>query len=355
MMVPVTTGGNSGSSRLMTLATLQRLAALARAGATIAGLAPVGTPSLADDGGTFAQLVRELWSGAEQTRVGKGRIIVAGSVAEALAKAAVASDFALVKAAADAQVLFVHRQLLDGEVYFINNRLNRPESFEARFRVQGRRPEIWYADTGAIEAVSWRRDGDQTVVTLSMAPEGSYFVVFRKPTAAQAETVTAAKPIVIANLNADWALSFQAGRGAPAGIQLPSLQPLNENAEAGIRYFSGMVTYDRSFDLPVGVKPGEPLRLDLGRVGDVAEVSLNGKSVGTVWHAPYVLDIGGAVRAGRNTLQVRVANLWVNRLIGDAQPGATRVAYTAMPTYGPQAALRPSGLMGPVSLQVLGR
>ena len=343
-----------GSSRQMTLATLQHIAALARAGATIAGRAPTGSPALGDDPVVFARLVRQLWSGAPQTVVGNGRVLDAPSVVEALSRAGVASDFELVQAASDARVLFVHRQLADGELYFINNRQNRPETLAARFRVSGRQPEIWHADTGAIEPVTWRADGDQTVVNLNLAPEDSFFVVFRKATTLKAGTATTATPVVLANLDEGWDLGFQTVRGAPASAHMAKLEPLNEHAEAGIRYFSGIVSYTRRFEVPAA-QVGKALQLDLGRVGDVAEVSLNGKVVGTVWHAPYVLDLGTAVQAGHNLLQVRVANLWVNRLIGDAQPGAARVTYTAMPTYGPQAALRPSGLMGPVRVLTVGR
>ena len=97
------------------------------------------------------------------------------------------------------------------------------------------------------------------------------------------------------------------------------------------------------------------LRIDRGlgeRIGDVAEVRVNGKPVGTAWHAPYRLNIGDAVKRGSNRLEVRVANVWVNRLIGDVQPGAQKVAFVAAPTYKPDAPLRPSGLIGPVTLQV---
>ena len=97
---------------------------------------------------------------------------------------------------------------------------------------------------------------------------------------------------------------------------------------------------------------GDPLWLDLGDVGEVAEVRINGQSVGGAWHAPYRVEIGSATRKERNMLEVRVANLWVNRLIGDAQPGAQKVAFTSMPTYGASAPLRRSGLIGPVQLMV---
>jgi hypothetical protein len=100
------------------------------------------------------------------------------------------------------------------------------------------------------------------------------------------------------------------------------------------------------------MKPGAALKLDLGRVGDVAEVVVNGKPAGIAWKPPYEVDVGPLVVAGTNTVEVRVANLWVNRLIGDAQPGAAKVTFTAAPTYKADAPLRPSGLIGPVTLKV---
>ena len=41
-----------------------------------------------------------------------------------------------------------------------------------------------------------------------------------------------------------------------------------------------------------------------------------------------------------------MANLWVNRLIGDKQPDATKVAFVTIPTHKPDAPQRPSGLIG---------
>ena len=145
-------------------------------------------------------------------------------------------------------------------------------------------------------------------------------------------------------------MAFQPGRGAPGSSRLTALGSLAEQQDPGIRYFSGVATYTKRFTLPKGARPGAPLLLDLGSIGDVAQVRVNGVDVGTAWHAPYRLDIGKAVRRGSNRLEVRVANLWVNRLIGDAQPGARKVTYTALHAYRADAPLRPSGLIGPVTL-----
>jgi hypothetical protein len=339
-----------GSSRRMTLATLQRIAALVESGATVAGDVPVAAPGLGDDAAAFAALAGRMWSGQPVTAFGKGRVIAGRDVDAALATIGVHPDFAYAKPAADSEILFVHRRTADADIYFVNNRSNRAESVEARFRVSGRRPEIWRADTGRSEPVSWRSEGGETIVPLDLAAEDSFFLVFRKPATGTGATVAGSVPIPLGEVGGKWAVTFQPDRGAPAGTTLDALASLSESKETGIKYFSGVAAYANSFTAPKGWRPGAPLWLDLGQVGDLAEVRVNGKPAGAAWHAPYRLDIGPLVKPGRNSLEVRVANLWVNRLIGDAQPGAAKITYTTMPTYRPGAPLRPSGLIGPVRL-----
>src|SRR5207253_1544301 len=95
---------------------------------------------------------------------------------------------------------------------------------------------------------------------------------------------------------------------------------------------------------------GAKLWLDLGGVKNLAEISVNGKGLGIVWKAPFRVDVTGTLKPGANALQVKVTNLWVNRLIGDAQPGATKYTYTTMPFYRANSPLLPSGLLGPVQI-----
>ena len=140
-----------GSSRRMSLPVLRRVAALAEAGATVVGRAPGGSPALGDDASEYAALVRRLWGGGPTTTVGKGRVID-DEVETALAAIGVAPDFRTT-AARDSEILFLHRRLSDGDAYFLNNRKARTEKVEARFRVSGKEPEIWRADTGTSEAV----------------------------------------------------------------------------------------------------------------------------------------------------------------------------------------------------------
>ncbi|MBB5685351.1 glycosyl hydrolase [Sphingobium boeckii] len=339
-----------GSSHMMTLTTLKRIAALAEGGATVVGMAPESNPSLADDPALYAALVRRLWSGQAETAVGKGRVIASTDVEAALRTIGSAPDFRFTGGQSDSEIPFVHRKLADGDSYFLVNRKDRAETVEAHFRVTGKAPALWRAETGTSERVSYRIEDGETIVPLTLAPEESLHVVFRSPAQADALDIRKFAPVERGRIEGAWTLRFQPGRGAPATATMASLSPLNESSDPGIKYFSGITTYTNTFNTPAGWKAGQPLWIDLGTVHELAEVSVNGNDVGATWHAPYRLDIGTAVRPGRNRIDIRVANLWVNRLIGDAQPGAAKITYTSLPSYRPDAQLSPSGLIGPVRL-----
>jgi hypothetical protein len=334
----------------MTLAALRKIARLVDAGGTLVGEPPESSPSLADDAAAFAQLRRKLWPGASVAAVGKGRVIRGRDVEAALDRIGIAPDLTVRSRLADTQIRFAHRQLADGDIYFLNNAKDRAETADVRFRVTGKAPEIWRSDSGTAEPVSYRIENGETVVPLGFAAEESYFVVFRKAANEPSRTVAEPRLATVATLDGPWNVRFQDNRGAPASATLPALRPLNEHQDPGIRYFSGIATYSRSFELPASHVAGTRTFLDLGRIGDVAEVRVNGRLMGTAWHAPYRLDIGSALQRGENRIEIRVANLWVNRLIGDRQPGAKPAAYTVSPMYRADAPLRPSGLIGPVRL-----
>ncbi|HEX7632446.1 MAG TPA: glycosyl hydrolase, partial [Lacunisphaera sp.] len=117
-----------------------------------------------------------------------------------------------------------------------------------------------------------------------------------------------------------WHVAFQPGRGAPAAIDLPSLQSLHLQSDPGVKYFSGIATYTHPFEVPASwLVPNRRIVVDLGRVEVIAEVWINSHPIATLWKEPYRLDITESLEIGTNQLEVRVATLWPNRLIGDEQ------------------------------------
>jgi hypothetical protein len=337
-----------GASRRMTLATLRRLHTLAGQGATIVGPAPVASLGLAGDSRQFDALVRSMWSGAPVTRVGKGQVVNGHDVEAVLHTLGQEPDFDYAPSG-NAQLLFVHRRLDDGDLYFVTNRSNEPVTTEAHFNVRGKAAQFWHADSSQSEPASYRTHENKTLVPLKLAAHESVFVVFRQPAADPAITVAAPAWSRVAVLDRGWNIRFE-GLAAPGPIAGAAPGSLTGSSDPQVKYFSGTTVYQLGFALPGQARPGTPLKLDLGQVGDVAEVSVNGKAAGIAWKPPYEVEIGSLVVEGANTVEIRVANLWVNRLIGDAQPGAKKVTFTAAPAYTVDAPLRPAGLIGPVTL-----
>jgi hypothetical protein len=224
----------------------------------------------------------------------------------------------------------------------------------ANFRVSGLTPELWDAVSGTVRETGYEQRDGSTEVPLELAPYGSVFMLFRHPMSSPSRRVAAPTDTLLLTLDSGWSVSYQPQRGAPAGGGPTRLIDWSTSPDPGIRYFSGTATYRTRFNVQAHYgEAGSRLLLDLGQVRELADVTLNGKHLGVVWTAPFRLDITDAASIGQNDLEVAVTNLWVNRLIGDQQPGVvSRYTFTTIPTYRPDAPLRASGLLGPVSIRV---
>jgi hypothetical protein len=338
----------------MSLPVLRSIHKLVEQGAVVAGGKPTDTPSMADDAAEFKKLNDELFGdGTGVHNVGKGRVY-AGQNAEAALKAmSIAPDFDHTKPQSDTRILFVHRKLGDRDIYFLDNRNDRDETVDASFRVTGKEPELWYAETGKSEPTSYHIADGRTTVPLHFEPWGTVFVVFRKP--ARASSLTLPKPAEtqLATVDGRWSVTFQPGRGAPTSVTLDKLVSWSDSQDKGVKYFSGTGTYTRTIQASADwFKPGAKLWIDLGEVKNLAEVTVNGKSVGIVWHAPYRVDVTGALKPGANQITIKVTNAWVNRLIGDQQADATtKYTFADVKPYKADSPLLPSGLLGPVKLE----
>jgi hypothetical protein len=261
----------------------------------------------------------------------------------------VAPDFDYTKTDSEANLQFVHRKLSDGDVYFVDNRGDNGQTVEASFRVTGKTPELWHAETGKSEPVSYNIAQGRTTVPLKLEPWGTVFVVFRKSTSEMSRTLPKVAETKIASVDGPWKVSFEPDRGAPASITMDTLGSWSDNSDPGVKYFSGMATYTKTLQAPADwFKKGAKLWIDLGDVKNLAEVTVNGKSLGQVWHTPYRVDATDALKPGANEVTIKVVNAWVNRLIGDQQPGATKYTFADVKPYRANSPLLSSGLLGPV-------
>jgi hypothetical protein len=288
---------------------------------------------------------------------------------------------------ANTDLRYTHRRDGDAEIYFVANAEDRAAAAECAFRVSGKLPELWDAVTGEIrELPEFAESGGRTTVPLRFEPHQSFFVLFRKPAAGakpEGRTERMApnfSPIVESGeLVGPWEVAFDPKWGGPERITFESLDDWSRRPEDGIKYYSGTATYRKTFDMPGAPGVAAPPRvwLDLGTVMNIARVRLNGKELGVVWCAPWRVEISGSVKPKGNRLEITVANLWPNRLIGDEQlpadctygrggnlsrwpewllkgeprPSTGRFTFTTWKHFTKDSALLPSGLLGPVTIR----
>lgn len=354
---------------------LEKIRDLVRAGGTLLGAKPVGSPSLSggpDADRRVAALADELWgSGAPAATgdraVGPGRVLWGVSVDQALEKLGVAPDLDVVLAGKPQSkerptVRFYHRATPARDLYFVASRDGKPSEADLTFRVAPDRvPSLWNPETGEVLPASvWQRVPGGVRVTHRFDPQQSLFFVFeKKPTAPAAVDFKTPAPgdapaatlrstpagLVLAAFQSGahvvrlasgaeralqpstpaplavpgpWKVSFEPNRGAPAEVAFPELVDWTLHSDPGVKYFSGAAVYHTTLDVPADrLGAGRLHVLDLGRLANLAEVRLNGRDLGVLWKTPFRVDVSGALRPGANELEIKIVNLWVNRFIGD--------------------------------------
>ncbi len=445
----------------MTVRLLRRIRDMVSEGMWLMGPKPehsLGLTEYPSSEGVARRIAAEIWGDLDgQTRTertfGKGHVFWGQSVAAVLGKLSLVPDFESSSRSDDATINSIHRRIGDTDVYFVANRKYRSEDLVCTFRVDGKLPEFWSADSGQmIPASVYDFVSGRVRVPIRLGPAGSVFVVFRSPAPAQrlqdvlkdntvivttepfstpqqqavqgrqapAMPTTVEQPptwrimgdargsilvwedgtytlrnkaggvwtTAVSTLGqpteivGPWRLAFPPNLGAPAEVTLEKLISWPEHSDNGVKYFSGTATYTKRVKIPAdAVAGGKRLYLDLGRVMVLAEVLVNGRNLGVLWKAPYQVDITDAVHPGDNNLEIRVTNLWPNRLIGDEQlpaeyeftgtnprgrpiaripdwylqgkprPAGQRVTFTVFQYYTKDSPLLESGLIGPVRLR----
>ena len=240
------------------------------------------------------------------------------------------------------------------------NRAPRDVDEAVVFRTSRPVVEFWNAATGEICAAESTKTEDGFSVRVRLPALNSIFVVLRDRSTPGAlpprQAMRAASEIAITG---PWELRFPKGWGAPDKMTLDKLESWTKMEPADVKAFSGVATYRTEFDVSQQAAAAGRVVLDLGNVKELCEVRLNGKIIGAAWQAPYRFELDTKLKPGKNVLEIRVANLWANRLAADgALPKDKRrsrmvsemseVFYSRFKKTKPQA----SGLLGPVRLLV---
>jgi hypothetical protein len=344
----------------MTLPLLRKIRDLVAAGGTVVAVKPSGSPSLSDEGkeAEYRNIVVQLWgimdgaSGNEHA-YGKGKIYWGKPIEDVLAAVNTPLDFEHNQPEFDTDLVWTHRRDGNRDIYFVANQKDRAEDVRTSFREEGKEAELWHPDTGMTEPAEYKIENGRTSVPLHLDPGGSVFVVFQHATSVASRTLPHHDASELATLEGPWRVSFPPNWGAPPQVRFDKLISWTNSADDGVKYFSGTATYSKDVVAPQSwFKPGARVLLDLGAVKEIAEVSVNGKAVGGIlWKPPFRADVTSLLHPGSNHLEVKITNLWPNRLIGDQQPNATRkYAWLDYWPFKANTPLLESGLLGPVKI-----
>jgi hypothetical protein len=333
-----------------------------------------------------------------QHAYGAGKVLWGEPIEQVLA---VPPDFS----SSNGNLLFIHRQDADADIYFVSNQEAKAVTTEASFRVTGKVPELWHPDTGRRETVAlYSEKNGVTTLPLQLDPTGSVFVVFKKNATpaphwvslqvnganpfAEAADSGVGIPVFSKNgiaftstkqgpfqatksdgavvqgaipalpgpiaIGGPWQLEFPpiSNKGETLRTTFEKLGSWSDSTVEWIKYYSGTATYRTTFTLPPGyLSANRTLTLDLGGVKNIAEVTLNGKTLGILWKEPFRADATDALVEGKNELTIQITNLWPNRLIGDQKlPKNERHTWTSGEFFKATDPLLPSGLLGPVQI-----
>jgi hypothetical protein len=220
-------------------------------------------------------------------------------------------------------------------------------------------PSLFFSPAGAL--------------TLSSCTPGRYEAVLSDGT--RRTWQIAGQPIRLPLDNTAWSVTFRQTADTVFALPFGTLQDWKDHADPRVKYFSGTAVYAGRFrwDAP---RSDARVFLDLGDVKNIAAVTLNGRDLGILWKKPFRADLTNALKAGDNLLEIRVANDWFNRFIGDEQfaddtganahgavdtwpdwmlkgtprPEPQRVTFTTHKQVTKDTPLHASGLLGPVTV-----
>ena len=264
------------------------------------------------------------------------------------------------------QIGFIHRKLAGGDLYFVANTANVAKHVQAHFHDSASHAEIWNAFTGEVSGLP-----DAKNIELELSPYESRLIFFSDAAKTSAPKAVRYKSVV-ADLSRQWKVSF-----GNTGIarEMDMLTSWTEDAQT--RYFSGQAIYSKSFTLAQAAPSEATLWLDFGEskpetlpdppgennmrayleapVRESAQVFVNGKLAGVVWHPPYRIDITQFIHPGTNELRIVVGNTAINEMAGQALPDYRLLWARYGKLFEPQGMDEvrpvPSGLLGPVTLR----
>ncbi len=263
-------------------------------------------------------------------------------------------------------VRWIRRVDGDVDLFYVGNRLDEPQRTECAFRVTGKEIELWDPVSGRRYVVDdAREEFGRTVVPIGFEQSQSFFVVFAPKSDKTLPTTSALfapkRSVGVVDLSRDWRVSFDQNastnrdfeEGRRKTVSFDSLTDWSKSDDAYLRYYSGLAVYEKTFDVDADLDANGNYALEFDDVQVMARVVFNDVDLGVAWQKPWRVEIpADLIRKTGNELRITVANLWCNRLIGDAdRPREKRFTRSSNPMWeSGDSRLLPSGLMGKAAL-----
>lgn len=383
-------------SETMTPEMLAKIESLLKKGATVIGNRPVFSPSLTNYPSCdqkLEELSDKVW-GKENVNTtmntreyGKGKLISGKDlyprtherdnyplyevITDILAEQKIAPDFS-----SDQEIRYTHRKDGDTDIYFISNRTGEETRPMCQFRAT-QTPQLWNPVSGERYTISGHKTvNGQTELSIDLAPYQSYFVIFSNNNSkANNElpdiSMLTKQSKATEEIHTPWNVSFNKEYGSPAPMVFDKLADWSLSSNDSLKYYSGIATYTNEFTVPSEwIRNETRISINLGKVKNLATIVINGKEAGILWTSPWNLNISDLIKEGTNKLEIKVANLWVNRLIGDeflpydgvnngqwpewlvnkTPRTSGRYAFSSCDYYTKESPLSESGLLGPVTI-----
>lgn len=331
-----------------------RLAELAAQGGVIHGSVLASSPSLAEhlDGQVSSSV--EAFQGSEKT------------VELLLSEQGIAPDFSV----RDSQRMkWKHRKTQSADIYFVSNLGDRVWQDQIKFRDKRSFVSLWWPETGSVSSIASQPNALDGPIGLQLMPSESVFVVFTDHPLDGDELASSTDATMSTPIDADWNVMFL--DTPDLSMKTEALHGWHTSEDERVKYYSGTARYAATIQVENDLLEGSaPIFLDLGKVGQIAEIQVNDEFVGLDWMPPYRVRVDHVLRPGANTLQIDVTNLWANSMIGDRlnpgeplraevnsfEPYAGNTAFALLSGRSvSEADLLPSGLIGPVSFETTDR
>ncbi len=291
-------------------------------------------------------------NGLTVSTCGSGKFIFTPYIDASFAKLGIEKDVEILNN--NHSIAWAHRKVGGEEIYFISNQKNTEQEVELVFHNSNWIPEVRDAVDASISPLFWSDSNGMVKAFSKLQPNQSLFFIFRKKnyrastTNSRLVSKTSKDPF-----NAKWQVKFdkdQVRQGTP--IVFDRLKSWTESNDSSVKYYSGTAVYNNTFFNDDRSNIHKAL-IQFDSICNIATIKINGIDCGTLWTAPYQLDITKALKKGENKIEIAVTNTWHNRLIGDnLLSPEKRITWTTAPFRLKDKALLPAGIIGNVRIVI---